>query len=794
MFKLVALLVVGAAALDTAPVITLDLADPYPAYPRVVQAGAVSDLSISTTEAHYADECAVDSACTLPTPRAYDHHEGELTDAITTTVQQFIEDDKCTEVQYTANQCKPKAVARPNTIGFDSSALGMWIFHYDVTDASNNAADQVRFAMIVTDQAAPTSTFTAYTQSGEFGVADLVTYLGASATQWVDNYDTYVVQPNDFPNEVCQTSGSEVIVVKDTAAIFGSNYVDNAATNTYTWTKTDTTAPAVCSAEAFDEDKCFTTATVSSGNIECSSADNYYASANLQDVICFSDAGDDCRSLSPIRQTTNDCDGSFPKHTGTALACTVTITGTDHCETDGTCTANNVGTTTKSFAIIDTTAPVITWAAPSLTATSQDALGAVDGINVDDSQKTSFAASGMAGNLQNAKGCDGVEGDAAHANCRAAFGHAGTVPANVIQHSAGYLPDASQIEALETGYSCADDCTSVGALATSTHWHKVSEVVTCANVDDTNTYKHVDVHAVMTFDITVVGTYVLKYTCTDLEGLTASACRTVYNQDHTRPVLNLVTEAETDACASWRLVNTNAGGTCVESHPTENYIDAGSTCSDAVDSWISELVEVSGQVVDLNSPDTYVINYNCEDTAGNEAMEIKRTVYVIDATCPTCFITGSVTSTQEASFPYTDPGATCEDRFGAELAVETDGEVNVELTGTYTITYSATDAAGNDNLRALSNSAVTCSEFKRDTDVAHVTGSGYTDADKPSQVRTVVVEDNMAPIITLQSNMLMAEASSSVNGWIIAAVGSAVAGIALISFSARKTAETSVPV
>merc|ERR1712167_410001 len=162
----------------------------------------------------------------------------------------------------------------------------------------------------------------------------------------------------------------------------------------------------------------------------------------------------------------------------------------------------------------------------------------------------------------------------------------------------------------------------------------------------------------------------------------------------------------------------------------------GATCSDQVDDYISELVEVSGQVVDLNTPDTYEIKYNCKDTAGNEAIQMTRTVYVIDAVCPTCFINWDCDSnaakdewnacinTVEASFPYVDAGAKCEsgvqedhnseytwgsDRFevmckpkNVAVVAKNEGDVgdcvNVEKLGTYTITYKYTDEAGNNNV------------------------------------------------------------------------------------------------
>merc|ERR1719446_1321746 len=65
--------------------------------------------------------------------------------------------------------------------------------------------------------------------------------------------------------------------------------------------------------------------------------------------------------------------------------------------------------------------------------------------------------------------------------------------------------------------------------------------------------------------------------------------------------------------------------------------------------------------------------------------------------------------------------------------------------------------------------------------------------------KTVVVEDTMVPIISLEykGNKLMAESTtSSVNGWVIGAVASAVSGVALLGYAATRkaTVATSVPV
>ena len=59
------------------------------------------------------------------------------------------------------------------------------------------------------------------------------------------------------------------------------------------------------------------------------------------------------------------------------------------------------------------------------------------------------------------------------------------------------------------------------------------------------------------------------------------------------------------------------------------YTDEGATCSDNEDGNITHQVEVSGQVVNMSTPNTYEIYYNCFDSDGNAAQTLTRTVVVL---------------------------------------------------------------------------------------------------------------------------------------------------------------------
>merc|ERR1719454_2723604 len=97
--------------------------------------------------------------------------------------------------------------------------------------------------------------------------------------------------------------------------------------------------------------------------------------------------------------------------------------------------------------------------------------------------------------------------------------------------------------------------------------------------------------------------------------------------------------------------------TLTASRDTE-YTDEGATCSDYIDGVLSHAVEVSGHVVNMRKPGTYVIRYDCQDLSGNQAPYMTRTVVVEDNSCPEITLKGASMNYVEAGFPYVDAGAT----------------------------------------------------------------------------------------------------------------------------------------
>jgi len=70
-----------------------------------------------------------------------------------------------------------------------------------------------------------------------------------------------------------------------------------------------------------------------------------------------------------------------------------------------------------------------------------------------------------------------------------------------------------------------------------------------------------------------------------------------------------------------------------------------------------------------------------------------------DTTAPVITLKGSSDTTIALNSTWTDPGATAFDDEDGNVPVSASGVVNKDLVGTYTITYQASDAAGNISIK-----------------------------------------------------------------------------------------------
>ncbi|WP_298311463.1 BspA family leucine-rich repeat surface protein [uncultured Aquimarina sp.] len=114
------------------------------------------------------------------------------------------------------------------------------------------------------------------------------------------------------------------------------------------------------------------------------------------------------------------------------------------------------------------------------------------------------------------------------------------------------------------------------------------------------------------------------------------------------------------------------------------YIELGATTDDG-----SAVVINASAFVDAIG--SYSITYNAMDASGNNAVEVIRTVNVVDATAPVITLTGANPQTIELGAGYTELGATTDD--GSALLIN--ASAFVDAIGSYSITYNAMDASGN---------------------------------------------------------------------------------------------------
>merc|ERR1711959_196951 len=315
----------------------------------------------------------------------------------------------------------------------------------------------------------------------------------------------------------------------------------------------------------------------------------------------------------------------------------------------------------------------------------------------------------------------------------------------------------------------------------------------------------------------VPGTYVVKYHCQDKSGNSVAQFQTIYNEDHIIPIIHVLGHQHM----------------VLEATTQGNYVDDGAVCTDQIDGIISQNVEVSGDVVNLSKPGTYHIFYDCADSAGRIAHQRTRTVVVADCTCPTCDVFGDKIKTIEASFPYTDSEkANCTDSLYGSINSTAEqgnwntwnGDLDVEKTGVYKITYEVCDDAEHCN---TGNQSTSYSSYCMAAE--QCPNENPDDPAYLQNVRTIHVVDTLKPVIALKydndyfhgveaqdtgvghgeyddpnptdlsnpanGHHTMAELTNpAVNGWLVGAVVSSITGLAILAYNRRTTVSTAVPV
>ena len=183
-----------------------------------------------------------------------------------------------------------------------------------------------------------------------------------------------------------------------------------------------------------------------------------------------------------------------------------------------------------------------------------------------------------------------------------------------------------------------------------------------------------------TIDTSTTGSYTLIYSVSDTAGNTASVIRTLIVSLDLPPTITLT------------------GSSTITLLVGDTYIEDGCIATDEVDGDLTSSIITTG-TVDTSTVGTYTLVYSVSDT-GNNTASVTRTIAVKtppDNTAPIIILTGEASINLTVGDTFTDPGATASDNVDGNItsAITTSGTVNTSSTGTYTISYSVSDAAGN---------------------------------------------------------------------------------------------------
>jgi hypothetical protein len=805
--------IAAATAADTTPpVLSLDLESMNTLHKNVCTArDSKTSAANPCNSATYSKSCPVFStsdatdakSCPEPHVSAYDHHDGAINEKVSKVIKLFLKSDP--GVKYTVKNTVVKSI--------DYKQRGEFVISYDAEDYSGNKAETIVFAMIMNDHRSPTITpMTIPTYEACQAVDSKDASINARATRKVqtnlavssDLYDGDVsaklVIETKAPKDSIWTThayGSSISVDTsqvgthsvrytgtDYASIFGAQNVDNSKTLTTTFTVQDTTKP-----DLFCKSAAGQTVNKLIG-VDISTTTSLTGTEDECAAQCFKDqwsalpsavnAAKPCvgwtRSASTSTCTFYTA-GVAQRNIKVHKACAYTNNhecGAAFTDTGAVCTdMYDSYTLSMSGTVYNTVDPRVL--VPVVASTVNQQTKGDYTVKYTCTSNNQLTATPV---TRNVKVVDTIAPTLTIVQHQA--NSSGLVNHQTVFHSAGYAADMSSITDLQkatVGYNCNDQCMGDLTSAVTTTWHKD----TCSG-------------AATSFQTLVPGTYALKYSCSDSTNAAVSKCRTVINADSAIPIITI----------------TGADVMTLEASQTVPYTDAGATCSDAVDGAVNAAVITTGANFPANTTGTYSVVYSCKDSASNSAIAATRTVTVKDSTCPTCSVTGGATLTVEASFPYTDSGSSCADSLDGVIAgssysngaaLTTNAIVNVERTGTYTITYRVKDGAGNWN-DGCTKSGVTPS---------------YT-------TRTVIVVDTLKPVIAIgygashasmtvfhkssasdtgvngEANpadskfMAFSASSNTGNAYFLGAAASAMTGLALIGYSFKKQKSVSIAV
>jgi autotransporter-associated beta strand protein len=562
----------------------------------------------------------------------------------------------------------------------DANTVGQYTLTYSATDSHSNIGVATR-VVTVSDTTAPALGLAGLPEltitcgapysdagatasdvcAGDITGAIVVNYGGLNPAAPVagDYTITYNVQD---PSHNAATAVTRLVHVVDSVppviTITGANPATVECHGSYT------------EAGATATDNCATGLTpVASGSVDANTLGQYTVTYTVSDgantatatrIVNVVDTTGPNVVLNGASAVTVECHTSYTDAGATATdACegstSVTVSGALDVNTVGVYTQTysstdahgNVGSTTRQITVHDSTAPVIT---------------VNDGVSTVECHGSYTDAGATVSDT-----CD----------LAPSLNSSGSVDANTtgfytITYSA---TDASGNHATATRVVEVRDTTKptiilTGAAAMTIECHSVfTEPGYSVNDTCDQTVAVVPAGAV---DANTPGVYTLTYTATDASLNSAVEYRTVTVSDTQPPVLSMIGSAMTVECH---------GG----------FTDPGATANDACEGPVSV---TTNNPVNVNVVGDYTITYTACDSS-NHCTSVTRVVSVHDSVSPSVALIGTNNMIIECHGGFTDPGATVTDACDTAVTLSTNGTVNADVLGAYTLTYSSTDADGN---------------------------------------------------------------------------------------------------
>lgn len=194
----------------------------------------------------------------------------------------------------------------------------------------------------------------------------------------------------------------------------------------------------------------------------------------------------------------------------------------------------------------------------------------------------------------------------------------------------------------------------------------------------------------------IVGTYTVTYTVKDNANNTSTATRTVNVADTTAPTITFGTNGNSTYAKIRSTTVTSNDQYGVIS--TLKYLWNTSTTTLTESSFVSGTSFSSGNTI--NTPvgvtGLYYLWVLAKDNSGNIGIE-RTNAFYLDNTIPVITLTGTTPITIPAGSTYTDAGATATDNVDGNITgnLLITSTVNINASGTYTVTYNVSDSSGN---------------------------------------------------------------------------------------------------